>query len=46
MKSSMKGATKKRAKPRKLLDLPVKSVRGGDADSIKGGSMDHKHKDQ
>ncbi len=39
-KPSTKGGTKKGKRSRKLLDLPVKRVKGGEATSIKGGTID------
>jgi len=36
-KTSAKDRTKKATTKRKLLDLPVKKVKGGDAASTKGG---------
>ncbi len=39
-KPEPKGSTKKRKAGRKLLDLPTKSMKGGDATSIKGGFCD------
>jgi len=36
-KASAKGGTKNRKARRKLLDLPARTVKRGDAGSIKGG---------
>ena len=41
-KTSARDRTKKATTKRKLLDLPVKTVRGGDAASIKGGILANK----
>ena len=41
-KTSTRGREKKATTKRKLLDLPVKTVRGGDAASIKGGLVANK----
>ena len=38
-RTSTKGRPKKATTKRKVLDLPVKTVKGGDAGSIKGGTF-------